>query len=59
MKKFQDAAYANYDSSAFANGYLGAKVASMAALYLTKMQFAEFLAVMEQAAEKQQSELTV
>lgn len=57
VKKFQDAAQANYDGSAFANGYLGAALAGMAARYLTKMQFAEFLVAMEQAAVKQQSEV--
>jgi hypothetical protein len=56
VKKFQDAAYANYDGSAFANGYLGSMVAGMAAQYLTKAQFAEFLVAMEQAAVKQQAE---
>jgi len=57
VKKFQEAAQANYDTSAFANGYLGSTVAGMASQYLTKMQFAEFLAAMEQAAVKQQAEV--
>ena len=57
VKKFQDAAQANYDGSAYANGYLGSALAGMAAQYLTKMQFAEFLAAMAQAAAKQQSEV--
>jgi hypothetical protein len=57
VKKFQEAAQANYDTSAFANGYLGSMVAGMAAQYLTKMQFAEFLAAMEQSAVKQQAEV--
>ena len=56
VKKFQDAAYANYDSSAYANGYLGSALAGMASQYLTKAQFAEFLAALEQAAFKQQTE---
>ena len=57
VKKFQEAAYANYDGSAFANGYLGSMVAGMAAQYLTKTQFAEFLAVLEQSTFKQQTEV--
>ena len=57
VKKFQAAALANYDTSAFANGYLGSMVAGMAAQYLTKMQFAEFLVALEQAAAKQQAEV--
>ena len=57
VKKFQDAAQANYDTSAFANGYLGSMVAGMASQYLTKAQFAEFLAGLEQAAVKQQAEV--
>ena len=57
VKKFQDAAQANYDGSAFANGYLGSAIAGMAAQYLTKAQFAEFLAVMKQSAAKQEAEV--
>ena len=57
VKKFQDAAQANYDSSAYANGYLGAAIAGMASQYLTKTQFAEFLAVMAAAAAKQEAEV--
>ena len=57
VKKFQDAAQANYDGSAFANGYLGAVLAGMASRYLTKMQFAEFLAAMKQSAAKQEAEV--
>jgi hypothetical protein len=55
VKKFQDAAQANYDSAAYANGYLGSMIAGMASQYLTKAQFAEFLVVMAAAAAKQEA----
>ena len=53
VKKFQEAAHAKWDGHSYACGFLGSKVAAMAAAYLTKAQFAEFLASMEQSTVKQ------
>ena len=53
INKFVVASNAKYDGYAYSTGYLGSTLLQMATTYLTKAQFAEFLAALEQDTARQ------
>lgn len=53
VAKFVEASHAKFDGYAYSTGYLGSALVQMASTHLTKAQFSEFLAALEQATPKQ------
>lgn len=51
VRKLQSAAYDKYSSHSYASGYLGTKLALIAAKHLDKQQFQEFLEDLESITE--------
>ena len=51
VRKMQSASYDKYSTHSYASGYLGTKLALIAAAHLTKQQFQEFLEDLESITE--------